>query len=248
MRIQNLLIIVLSLATLSCATVVKVATGTSGYYQVEGNLVTYSSWNPMSLQYSVFAMPEADAESFEQLSQKYGRDKSRVYKGRLLIEGADSGSFSLLNDYYAMDKKHGYVQGKVLPHSDAKSLVILGGNWARDKNDYYYGAAKLNVCDIESFRIIRPERGLDSLCYFFMGRPVAVESIDSLQLLPASYAKDSSKVYWGDRVIEEADSASFLVKDDSSISIARDSKQCYSADRVLVCTDLNESGREFCGC
>jgi hypothetical protein len=246
MNMKRFNFLLLTFLLTACAGVYQRVTAT--HYRVEENAVHYLRWQPVSGQYAINPVIGADPETFEQLRPGYGRDQQAVYRGNQVVENADPGSFTFLNEFYAVDINHAYFDGHILIDSDVNTFEYLGDSWAKDKSDYYYTAGKLDVCDKASFKIIKPFRGRDSDCYFFMGEKVPIRDIASLVVLSSSYAKDQHYVYWGRFIVEGADPKSFVVKDTSSLSIAKDKDFCYAAARKLNCAELNKQGQRFCGC
>jgi len=245
------ILILLSLLLMSCTSIYKAATGTYAYYKIHSDNVEYYSWNPMSENYYIKQLSGADSVSFEQITTDYGKDINFVFRKSNKIESADPKTFKLINDYYALDKKSAYFIGIAITDSDPKTFSYLGNSWSRDNNNYFYKQNNIHVCDIKSFKLAPdkfPSRGYDNHCYFVERNKVAIKDMATLEILPANYAKDKFHVYWGTSILKGADPKTFLVKDNRSLSIAKDKKQCYSATQVLSCNDLNPKGQRFCGC
>ena len=234
----------------SFITLVLLCCSCSTHYQIKSNSVEHVSWNEGQGKV-VKNVKEADPKTFQELQPFYGKDQKRVFWGSSIIEGADSATFVAINDYYGKDANHGIVKGNVILESDGTSFEYLGNNWSRDFSNYFYDGKRLGLCDYDTFKIIKSllsNRAQDSKCLYYEGKIVPIKDAKSLVVLPANYAKDKFHVYWGVSIINGADPLTFVVKDNRSLSIAKDKNACYSATQVISCTNLNDEGQKFCGC
>ena len=66
---------------------------------------------------------------------------------------------------------------------------------------------------------------IDNGIVYIYGRPVTGADINSFEILSDSYAKDKSHVYNADRIIKDADPASFIILSDSAY--AKDKTRVY---------------------
>lgn len=222
----------------------------SSHYKIHDDRVEHISWNEGQGKV-VKVVNGADPQSFQQLLPHFGKDNQNVYWRASSVEGAEPKTFIALNNSYGRDSNHGVVNGKLLTDSNGSSFEYIGSNWAKDSNNYFYMGEKLELCDYDSFYIIKSllsDRARDKDCLYYGNKKVPVRDPDSLEILPANYAKDKFYVYWGAAIIDGADPVTFQVKDDSSLSIAKDKSTCFSATQVLACKDLNTKGKSFCGC
>lgn len=153
-----------------------------------------------------------DIASFEVLSEKYTRDKNRVYSkvvspGVFLVirlPQADPASFEILAPLLVRDRKHVWYGEHLQPGVDpltVKPVERMGGVF-KDKNAVYFFGEKLAGADPASFL------HLDS-----------------------GYYADRNRIYWGNSPVPGADLASFEVI--GSSFIARDKKMVYRSGELL---------------
>jgi len=225
-------------------------TACSTNYRISDNQVEYITWNEAHGRVAR-KVKDADAKTFKQLTASFGIDKDQLYWQGSVVKGADVNTFRIITNNYGADANHGIVNGAIIKESVGANFEYLGNSWFRDGRNYFYQNEMLPVCDYDSFKIIPGDlldRAQDKDCLYYRNDKVPVKDMQSLQILPAYYAKDRFLVYWGASVIPGADPASFVVKGDESLSIAKDKNSCFSGTQVLTCDDLNENGKSFCDC
>jgi len=103
-----------------------------------------------------FPLRDADPKTFKIIKGIYGKDRSYVFCGTLIIEGADPAKTEILE-----------IVGLPGVMSDQESIadifgqeyagggsVVSDGGWCRDGKNYYYMNKRLEGADYDSFVII----------------------------------------------------------------------------------------------
>jgi hypothetical protein len=167
-------------------------------------------------------MPAVDAASFHQIIGdygEYGADIHHVYYNSNLIEGADPASLVNINGECWKDKSRVYWEGNPIKGADPRTFVVLKDGWFKDARRAYYGAdSPMQVRDPNSFVSINDDWARDSKAYYFGGYYANAEAgevvgadYSTFHILKGPYAGDRKNIYWGNRVIENADLGSFTV-------------------------------------
>lgn len=84
---------------------------------------------------------EANAETFENMSDKYSKDWKNVYYGKEIIKNADIENFIIIGYGYAKDWKYFYYNGEII-----KILMLI--LFKLFKKNYYF-LFKLNIIGIK---------------------------------------------------------------------------------------------------
>ena len=167
----------------------------------------------------IFRFSTRNPATYKRLSNGYSKDATQVFYGRTRLEGADLATFERLGD-----------------------------GWSRDVDDVYSGNRRLDVCDIDTFEYLSMWRAVDSKCYYIQAERLTDVDRASLEILWGVYAKDRSRVYWLDHIVDGASPETFEVKDDRMQSLARDANQCFIGPDAVTCDELNPEGQEYCRC
>jgi hypothetical protein len=121
----------------------------------------------------------------------YARDRQKVYRDVVPVEGADPATFEFVpmfnGEYLARDQHHVYWQDRPLEGVDGKSFVRISEFHFKDKTGVWT---------------------------LFLGREIGWKPFEGVDLatfegLKQLYAKDKNHVYYEDRIVEGADLASF---------------------------------------
>lgn len=166
-------------------------------------------------------MPAVEAASFHPIIsayRAYGADIHHVYYLGEILKGADPASFVNINDECWKDNSTVYWQGLVVKGADPRTFVPLKNGWFKDARQGYSGFAfPMHVRDLTSFEPIADEWARDSKAYYAsytantMQGEVVGADYSTFRILKGSYARDRKHIYWGTRVIENADLGSFKV-------------------------------------
>jgi len=186
------------------------------------------------------AIANADARTFEVLSDHYAKDRSHVYYADTYregqeyftkrhsrvdaISGADAATFRYLDQGYARDTANVYFEGARFVVSDAASFELLDYGFAKDRLTGYYQQAPVPGSDGRSFAFVDNHYSKDATNAFYSwlepgtngGSPVpttlriAGALPTSFTALEFGYAADSARVYFKGNPLTN-DPASFRV-------------------------------------
>lgn len=129
-----------------------------GYRIEKGEVVVYTGW---PAQRTVIG--EADAESFTEINDEYGKDKSHVFYLWRVIPNADPATFAYLAGGYSKDKNSGYSQDQVIsndglhfdivpnPNETASNRTAEGIAYARDSRQVYRSRIAVEGADPATF-------------------------------------------------------------------------------------------------
>ena len=160
----------------------------------------------------------ADAASFQELTENYGKDKNYIYFGEQKIENSDSSSVKAITDVILKDKKNVYYIGQKLEGiNDAGTFEAisdvkgLNGFYAKDKYNIYF---------ISAFDFSEKVRKLEGL------------DVNKIKVLNEYYVKDNKEVYCLGERIDYADAGSFKVNNEYS-SQGEDKNHKYEYCRIV---------------
>ncbi|MBC7450357.1 MAG: DKNYY domain-containing protein [Cytophagales bacterium] len=129
----------------------------------------------------------ADPETYQVLTDLYGKDNIIVYYKGLPIADADANTFTLIGEYYAKDIHTIYYQGLQVRSVDAITFQLIdGGGYTKDRNNVYYGLDA--VMD------------KDQQVLYYVGKVVAGADAGAFTMIKGEkvdYAKDTTSYYWG---------------------------------------------------
>ena len=231
-----------------CTSTLKAVTGTYSYYEVMDGNVTYFRWNPMAMRYHTRVLEQADPNTFVTIDSEHGKDTTTVYEWDIPILHADPATYERLSNGYSKDATQVFYGRTRLEGADLATFERLGDGWSRDVDDVYSGNRRLDICDIDTFEYLSMWRAVDSKCYYIQAERLTDVDRASLEILWGVYAKDRSRVYWLDHIVDGASPETFEVKDDRMQSLARDANQCFIGPDAVTCDELNPEGQEYCRC
>ena len=231
-----------------CTSTLKAVTGTYSYYEVMDGNVTYFRWNPMAMRYHTRVLEQADPNTFVTIDSEHGKDTTTVYEWDIPILHADPATYERLSNGYSKDATQVFYGRTRLEGADLATFERLGDGWSRDVDDVYSGNRRLDICDIDTFEYFSMWRAVDSKCYYIQAERLTDVDRASLEILWGVYAKDRSRVYWLDHIVDGASPETFEVKDDRMQSLARDANQCFIGPDAVTCDELNPEGQEYCRC
>ena len=166
----------------------------------------------------------------------YKKDDNYVYFGTDIVVGADPKTFEIINEQFAKDKTHVYYEGDVLEDSD--SSTFIPGSIPKDKSNVYL----LLTCENNQW----------DQCY------QKVEGADPATFQPfaGGLYKDKSHIFYGTRMILDADLATFAFHDGSKYGYS----YWYDKNYIFVatyngigtikekCKDLTQIGGYYLKC
>lgn len=214
-------------------------------YKNDGKTVTFHSYDPkLLIPYSEEV--NADPNTFESLSDLYGRDKNHVYYWGKVVDGIDAASFRIIDDDYTADKNNVYFNTHIIEDADPTTFRIISREFAEDKNDYFWSNQALNVADKATFVLI-PDCDNPSLYYWAKDKykaynlpwhvSVPISDYDSFRPLSVRYAIDNYLVYHRGDTVYGADPNSFR---EVAWDIGQDNNGVYYENIKTDITDFSD--------
>ena len=167
-----------------------------GKYEVRGNQVYYTWWT-FSFGHQDSLLVGADADSFEELEDWLGRDKSHVwYKARLVV-GCDPQTVKVVKKGLICDKKDYYFEGAPMHVKDMATFEIVDYNdyclWAKDSKCGYFDSTQIEGIDSETFKSVDTFVAKDKYHVYRFGQVLPLADPDTYEELEGSYAKDKAR-------------------------------------------------------
>lgn len=119
----------------------------------------YHQWIPIPTGINNFEMKDADAKTFEVLSDVIAKDKNHVYYWVSKVDSADASTFRHVSGHLYKDKNHVYIHGyqdlKILPDADPETFEYYKNQTklAKDKKGYFCRDKRINV-DMTTFEVL----------------------------------------------------------------------------------------------
>lgn len=183
--------------------------------------------------YEGIILTGADPATFVYVGNGYGKDANKVYASGFVLDGADPNTFTILNDTYAKDKRYVYAYGnfKAFENSDASTFTIIADSFGKDAHNVYgrplngtvtaFPYADPATFSFEPFMHDRVHVYVEALCdgeSSPWGRSCfkVVEGADPATYTDVGlgYTKDRAHVYYGSKILQDADVSTFTVLDD----------------------------------
>ncbi len=164
----------------------------------------------------------------------YAKDSSRLVL--YVLDGADPDSFFAFPNYYAKDRWHVYYDEEVVDGADPRTIQPIGDTYDAYAKDVYFAynrGQRIPNVDAWTFRIV-PKSEMGSIytedkkrvmlrTFFhtddgkskYETRDIVGADPSTFQVLGGIYAKDERHVYFGTRIIDGADVATFRVYRDN---------------------------------
>ncbi len=157
---------------------------------------------------------QADVVSFETIDSdyNYAKDKYRAYYEGIGFAVVDVASFVPLDSQFGKDSRAGYFQQAPIRGSDGASFAVVSRNFAKDKRTVYYC---WNILDT-------PINGATSGI-----RTIQNALPDSFTAVGLYYATDKDHAFYKDKLIAEAEPATFVQWEEVYTQYARDSTRIY---------------------
>lgn len=203
---------------------------------------------------------DADPNTFKALDDGYAVDKDFVfYEGRV-VENADPKSLKVLGKTYAVDAKGVYCAGIYIDCIDPVSIRVHSYYLTEDKNDFFWNNKPLHVRDKSSFEVLDPDKGggsfakwaKDKYNAYFLPEGQVISGIDTPTFHQISakngsgeYAADRNRVYFGSKVVPDADPSTFA---EVAFRIGQDKDRVYngaSPTRIKDYTSLTRIGNMY---
>lgn len=226
----------------------------SGYKIEEGGVVIYTGFPARRT-----IVGQADAKTFEALSNEYGKDGKYVFLREKVIPNADPATFKLLGGSYAKDKNHGYTRDEIVSDDAVNFAIVPNRNetasnvaaegivYARDSRFVYEGTLTIEGADPATFEFIPMFNGYyicrDKKAIYWQHKPLKGADGQSFLKVTDLYFKDKNhawalmlgrEVTWS--IIPEADAATFV---GLKKAYSKDRKHVYYENRIVEGADPN---------
>ncbi len=172
----------------------------------------------------------ADAQTYEQLSYSFAKDKNFIYRNNQKCRDVDHESFEIINDQFCKDVKgvYHYQYGEPLLKIDGVNIsetVSLTNSYIRDdKNIYFYLTYRGGDYIKEVIKL--PFQDSNSIVFFddhsllkiddqIFYEGLVIDDADAATFMDIryGYAKDKNHVYFQGKIIKEADVKTFKYND-----------------------------------
>ena len=165
-----------------------------------------------------FKVEGADAETFQELTENYGKDKNYIYFGEQKIENSDSSSAKAITDIILKDKNNVYYIGQKMDEiADAATFEAIS---SVDGLNGFYAKDKVNIYFISAFDFSEKVRKLEGL------------NVNKTKVLNDYFVKDEKAVYCIGEKLEGVDAVSFRVKNGYS-SQGKDRNHKYEYCKIV---------------
>ncbi len=207
-------------------------------YENDGKKVTWHTWNEGNGHNS--RTVDADPQTFEELNDDYGRDKTHAFFRGDIIKGAEGGSFRVLKDWYASDNNHVFLSGELVENAAPATFKVHTYYFAEDTNDYFWKGKRLNVSDKQSFKLLGDADDWKTSWvkdrnngYYLNGSIIPnidYSSFHQIDIgtkqrgLSGCYAADNKRVFFMEKEVPGADPATFREVD---FYIGQDKNRAY---------------------
>lgn len=197
-------------------------------YDIKSDGVYFESWNEAHGKTKTL-VKNADKETFEKISDQYGKDKNYVFFRSEIVSGGDPESFKLIKGGYAIDKHRIYYYGDSVENSSSKDFEILDPYFSKDFRDIYYRTKPLGVQELKKFRFLTNNNlndrwSTDGNFYWFNNFKVPSSNYEDIELLDSSagFSRDNETVYYldrdlrynsdGERILDTIDIETFVIE------------------------------------
>jgi DKNYY family len=183
-------------------------------FKIEGNEAVYRGFNT-SVGEIRHKLPDADAKTFHAFTQPrdafalYAVDSNHVYMAEqdtvFKLDNIDAKTFQLLDPrgFFTKDSQRVYFRGAPLLKSDPQTFEVLEYPFGKDKNAAYIGIVPIPVADIASWEPLQKGSPDDPWEHV----PDRLRPVSKLVLM--GWSRDRKHLYWGNKIVPEADPATF---------------------------------------
>ena len=127
----------LCLLTLLGCLLMMGCSSSEGEYEVREGKVFFNEWT-FSYGDVTREVKDADASTFRDLGNAFGKDAHHCFCHTRLLEGADATTFQTIRGRYARDARHVYYQWYVVEGADPETFRVTGLTEGKDKNHHYF--------------------------------------------------------------------------------------------------------------
>ena len=140
----------------------------------------------------------ADASTFQELGDRWAKDKNAVYQEGQKQTYLDSATVKVFPYVYVVDKAGVWVYGTGYymrvdkTDADPVTFSVISHGYGKDKSHVYFAGAVMERADVATFALVKED--------------VATNEYGTV------YGKDKNRVYFGGEIIEGVSSASCTVE------------------------------------
>jgi hypothetical protein len=175
----------------------------------------------------------------------YHRDKTFVYFGEMLINGADPDSFEIVGPIpyglsasvcLSKDKTNVYNNAEKISWLDSHTIEVLSNGYVKDKDGVYYGKTLELVSDADPLMFVSTSTSIfanDQAQIFECGKAVMPNEAHSIAL-GDYYGVSDSRVYHSGQPIEEADAKTFKLIGGDGVLYCESQTGGYAVDAAHV--------------
>lgn len=139
-------------------------------------------------------VPQADAATYQILSEHHSRDALRVYYDGKIIIDADPSRFEILSYPLGKDDKDYYFGSRPM-HADVATFRSIAQTWSTDIHGVFYLGERLPGSDGDSFEILTHDYCIDKIQVYYRGKIVTEAVPTGFEVLNLFFAKDTCRVY-----------------------------------------------------
>lgn len=150
-------------------------------------------------------------DAYTNIGFGYGRDEHNIYYEGRRCPDIDASTFEMTEAIWAKDKDHIIAKGKPLEGADTASFVTVWYS-AYDNDQAWYNGEELPDIDMETFTC-DSSWATDSLHIYHQGH-LLEGVIPSEVKMDMDYVVAKDKVWYGDKILQDADAASFEIIED----------------------------------
>ena len=210
----------------------------------------------------------ADIETFRFYAGGFAKDRKHCYCYNSRLAGANPATFRALNFTYATDGQSVWTMGGQIKEAHAPSFVVcddgdydLGHGrrvpygFGKDKDRVFYfnfdGKANwVRKASPASFVSLNDGHfGRDDQFIFFDTAILPKANVAHWQKLGGFYSRDDARIYYGNRIIRDADHATFEVVPTGRdwLQMAKDKNRYYRNDGVMSAAEFANDLTEYGG-
>jgi hypothetical protein len=186
-----------------------------------------------------------DVASFEALSERYSRDRSRVYYNIIspgvflviVLPKADPETFELVAGHLVKDKNHVWYYDRIQAGVDPATVESIAGSRVyKDKDSVHYGYQTISGADVSKFESVGGGYFADGDRVYWGPDPVpGADPIDFENLKESFIGKDKCRVYRSGVPLPGLDVATLevLVHDPAGYQILSDKNGIHLNDKTF---------------
>ena len=211
-----------------------------GFHVVDG-VPTYLDGNASNPHIKI-PFPEADDRTFLPFEQpkdakvRFAVDTNGVYMATLYrafrLNKADAATFKLLtpDGLYACDATNVYYWGIKISRAVPLTFEVLDYPFGKDAEQAYIGPVPIHVADIDTWQPL--EQGSHGFPWYRSGNVNRPLNVDKMAW--RGWSRDSSRVYYGNKVVPKADAETFEVL---RMKYSKDENTVFYYDKIVADAD-----------